>query len=159
MNFVEINFFLFSIIYWWIHNIVLICTQSQWRCPKNTVMITNGCPIRNQTPHLCLLALHLAMSKVHLFAKICSSFLCSPLTGCNIIHVKNIYLYIFYSLKPGTVLESTRPEDSKTVPESQIWPRFSWDNQGKRQLISFKKMLAIRLCLWPWLTQAILGQI
>ena len=26
-------------------------------------------------------------------------------------------------------------------------------------MISFKKMLVIRLCLWPWLTQAILGQI
>ena len=35
--------------------------------------------------------------------------------------------------KPGTVLESARPEDSKTVPESLIWPRFGWDNQGKRQ--------------------------
>ena len=57
------------------------------------------------------------------------------------------------------VLESARPDDSKTVPESLIWPRFGWDNQGKRQMISFKKMLNIRLCLWPWLTQAILGQI
>ena len=35
--------------------------------------------------------------------------------------------------KPGTVLESDRTEDSKTVPESLIWPRFDWDNQGKRQ--------------------------
>ena len=35
--------------------------------------------------------------------------------------------------KPVTVLESARPKDSKTVPESLIWPRFGWDNQGKRQ--------------------------
>ena len=63
------------------------------------------------------------------------------------------------SSKPGTVLESAHPEDSKTVPESLIWPRFGWDNQGKRQIIRFKKMFAIRLCLWPWLTQANIGQI
>ena len=36
-------------------------------------------------------------------------------------------------LKPGTVLESAHPEDSKTVPESLIWPKFGWDYQGKRQ--------------------------
>ena len=33
--------------------------------------------------------------------------------------------------KPETVSKSARPEDSKT--DSLIWPRFGWDNQGKRQ--------------------------
>ena len=41
--------------------------------------------------------------------------------------------------KPGTVLESGCLEDSKTVPESWIWQRFGWDNQGKKQLIGFQK--------------------
>ena len=35
--------------------------------------------------------------------------------------------------KPGTVSESARPEDSKTVPGSWIWPIFAWVNEGQRQ--------------------------
>ena len=59
--------------------------------------------------------------------------------------------------KSMAVSESARPDDSKTVPGSWIWPRFGWENQGRRQRIDFKVMLEIRLCLLPWLTQSNLG--
>ena len=61
--------------------------------------------------------------------------------------------------KPGTVSESAHPEDSKTVTGSYIWPRFGWENQGKRQQINSKIMFEIRICLIPWITQAHLSQI
>ena len=38
--------------------------------------------------------------------------------------------------KARTVLESARPEDSKTVPESWIWAIFGWDIEGRTQVIS-----------------------
>ena len=38
--------------------------------------------------------------------------------------------------KPMTVLESARPEDSETPPESWIWWRFGWDIEGLPQVMS-----------------------
>ena len=61
--------------------------------------------------------------------------------------------------KTGTVLESARPEDSKTVPESWIWPRIAWVNQGQRQSLISSIFLKLIYCLLPWLSQPNLGQI
>ena len=52
-----------------------------------------------------------------------SDILCFSITPTNIGQLSKL----------GTVFESARPELSNTVPESLIWPRFGWDNQGKRQ--------------------------
>ena len=45
--------------------------------------------------------------------------------------------------KPMTVLESARPEDSKTVPESWIWAIFGWDIEGRTQVIFNKNFPVI----------------
>ena len=61
--------------------------------------------------------------------------------------------------KPGAVLESACPEDSKTVPESWIWQRIAWVNQGQRQSLITSIFFKLILCLLPWLSQPNLGQI
>ena len=53
---------------------------------------------------------------------------------------------------------SARPEDSKTVPESYIWPRFAWVNQRQRQSLIASIFLKLIYCLLPWLSQPNLGQ-
>ena len=75
---------------------------------------------------------------------------------------------MFFSITPrnlgqlsklGTVLESARPEVSKTVPGSWIWPRFAWVNEGQRQSLISSIFLKLIYYLLPWLSQPNLGQI
>ena len=61
--------------------------------------------------------------------------------------------------KAGTVLESARPEDSKTVLENWIWARFACVIQGQRQSLISYNIFKLIYCLLTWLTQANLVQI
>ena len=73
----------------------------------------------------------------------------------SLLHIQPIYFHlspketsinpsnIGQIWKPMTVLESARPEDSKTVPESWIWAIFSWDIEGRTQVIFNKNFPAI----------------